>query len=73
MTQINHFIYIGSGHSHAVNSITEVTGFEPGEETPYGITGDGFYFWDETEAWCHGPHASMQLAIESRDRYLETL
>lgn len=51
MKQLNHLVDdVHPRHSrHAAHTIAEVTGFEPGEETLYGITGNGFYFWDETE------------------------
>lgn len=28
----------------------------------YGFNGAGWYFWDETEAYCYGPYESAEIA-----------
>lgn len=55
---------------HAASSITEVRGWTDGREQ---FRGDGFYFWDETEAGETGPFGTLAIAIEQRDLYFKTL
>jgi hypothetical protein len=67
MQQINHKIEEGQ---HAAHSITEVHNFDEDQDVnDRGIEGDGFYFWDETEAEAVGPHATLEVAVKARDAY----
>ena len=34
-----------------------------------GFTQPGWYFWDETEAFCHGPYKTLEEAREKLDEY----
>jgi hypothetical protein len=38
-----------------------------------GWTGPGWYFWDETEAYCHGPYHSRLEADEAEVQYARAL
>ena len=38
-----------------------------------GWYGPGWYFWDETGAYCHGPFGSREEAEEALERYAESL
>lgn len=70
---------------HAASSILEVQVENP-DDTPgvppdvipdnmeaAGISGAGFYFWCEDEATAMGPYLDMQIAIENRNLYFESL
>jgi len=35
----------------------------------WGWDGPGWYFWDETQAYCHGPYESAKLAKEGLVKY----
>jgi len=39
----------------------------------YGFCGEGFYFWDETEACCYGPYSTRDEAQKSLEKYIERL
>lgn len=39
----------------------------------WGYQGPGWYFWDETEAYCYGPYKSEKEAEIALNRYAETL
>jgi len=34
-----------------------------------GWRGPGWYFWDETQAYCHGPYESEEIAKQKSDEY----
>lgn len=38
-----------------------------------GWNGIGWYFWDETEAWCHGPYESASVAKLKLSEYVNEL
>ena len=38
-----------------------------------GYTGSGWYFWDETATWCHGPYSSAETAEKQLTEYAKTL
>lgn len=48
-------------------------GFEYGYTYDCGWNGPGWYFWDETGAYCYGPYGSAQEANEACSRYAKTL
>lgn len=52
-------------------SITEVQNWAPEYDQRRTFYGDGFYFWDETEA--HGPYNSSAAAAEAAAAYCEHL
>jgi len=35
----------------------------------WGYHGPGWYFWDETGAYCHGPYESAELAYIGLEKY----
>lgn len=74
MKVINHKVQEGR---HAATSITEVRDFCPPQSIKEDwfdcFNGDGFYFWDETEAFVQGPFESIEVAVQSRDKYFESL
>lgn len=39
----------------------------------YGFAGEGFYFWNETEANCYGPYDTKHEAEAALDEYAKTL
>jgi hypothetical protein len=39
----------------------------------WGYEGPGWYFWDETGAYCHGPYISSALAWDKLVEYCEEL
>ncbi len=42
-------------------------------EALWGYEGPGWYFWDETWAYCHGPYASREEASVAVNKYTEWL
>lgn len=66
----NHKIDVGN---HAACSIVEVRGYPNVTDTLLGVTKEGFYFFDESEAYPCGPFDSLELAIEARDDYFINL
>lgn len=38
-----------------------------------GWDGPGWYFWDETEAYCHGPFTTKSEAEAAKTKYAEQL
>ena len=38
-----------------------------------GWDGPGWYFWDETEAYCHGPFATRGETSKNMEKYVEVL
>jgi hypothetical protein len=38
-----------------------------------GYTNPGWYFWDETESYCHGPYINYQETVGAMSKYAETL
>lgn len=38
-----------------------------------GWDGQGWYFWDETEAYCHGPFGTRDEAVNAEEKYAEVL
>lgn len=60
---------------HAANSLLHVTDYTGPEGSDYDryVTGNGFYFWDETEATAHGPFPCIADAIYARDKYFSEL
>jgi hypothetical protein len=53
------------------NHIEYLDEFEDGGRA--GWRGLGWYFWDETEAYCYGPFQDRVLAEEALKKYIETL
>lgn len=46
----------------------------PGEATwDWGYRGPGWYFWDETWAYCHGPYDTQEEAGRKVDEYAAAL
>lgn len=39
----------------------------------WGYNGPGYYFWDETQAYCHGPYAQVADAVIALNHYVERL
>lgn len=39
----------------------------------WGYQGPGWYFWDETEAYCYGPYKSEKAAEIALNKYAEKL
>lgn len=39
----------------------------------YGYRGAGWYFWDETGRWCHGPYDSVSEAYTAMKNYTESI
>lgn len=35
----------------------------------YGYRGPGWYFWDETDAYCYGPYVAEIIASKALDEY----
>lgn len=35
----------------------------------YGWNGPGWYFWDESQAYCHGPYESGEVANNKLKEY----
>ena len=74
MTITNHKIEEGR---HAATSITEVRDFSPVTDPTKDywncFEGNGFYFWDETEAGAYGPFDSIGLAVLGRNDYYSRL
>ena len=74
MTITHHKIEEGM---HAATSITEVRNFSPVTDPTKDywncFEGDGFCFWDETEAGAMGPFDSLEQAKEQRDLYYKSL
>lgn len=33
----------------------------------------GWYFWDESDAYCHGPFMDKQEVVDAMNRYAEDL
>lgn len=38
-------------------------------EANWGWNGPGWYFWDESEAYCHGPYESQEAANNKLHEY----
>lgn len=38
-----------------------------------GYKGPGWYFWDETWAYCHGPFTTQSYAEEALQHYCDSL
>lgn len=41
--------------------------------TTSGWAGSGWYFWDETDAYCHGPFESELIASNEMTAYAKSL
>lgn len=41
------------------------------DATMSGFTKPGWYFWDETQAYCHGPYETREEAEASIKEYCE--
>jgi hypothetical protein len=39
----------------------------------WGWNGSGWYFWDETQAYCHGPYESQEKARQQLNKYVAYL
>ena len=55
-----------------IQQINDIEGWTPEDAQAAGWDGPGWYFWDESWAYCHGPfstreEASKALSIYCRD------
>lgn len=58
---------------HAASSVSEVTEWSREGDINEAFAGDGFYFWDETEAAANGPYDTLEEAVTNRNTYFEHL
>jgi hypothetical protein len=38
-----------------------------------GYSEPGYYFWDETDAYCHGPYTTREKAVAAMAKYARNL
>jgi hypothetical protein len=47
---------------------------EPFEDAKLaGWNGEGWYYWDETQSYCHGPFKDLSEANKHREKYIKHL